>query len=269
MFAYGLNYTWSKALGVAGTNWNGTAVNPLNYRDNYGPESFDHTNIFNATYSYANILDRILFKQFSGVLGGVVNNWMISGITSYQSGSDLTALNNPDYSIIGELNVQNTDGSAATLPVQNTALLGTPDVHLMPRLTCNPAGGGGSHHYVNNACFALPTQVGVNGPYQEPYVHGPGYLDSDLALQKQFNLGSEARNIQVRYSAFNFLNHANTTFDTSVNPSALILSYSNGAAAQQVSDALSTAANSNASTFGYAPQRVGRRVTEVQVKFNF
>ena len=59
--------------------------------------------------------------------------------------------------------------------------------------------------------------AGVNGPYRQPYVHGPAFTDSDLAVQKSFGLGGE-RSILVRYSAFNFLNHANTTYKVRVDP---------------------------------------------------
>ncbi|MFZ0661842.1 MAG: carboxypeptidase-like regulatory domain-containing protein [Acidobacteriaceae bacterium] len=261
---FGINYTWSKALGVLGAGNNGTPVTPFDYIDDYGPEAFDRTQVFNASYSYT--MGKVLHERF---LGGVVNQWMISGITTVQSGQNLYAANNPDFSMTGQLDVQATDGTPTTLSVSSQNLLGTPDVYLMPQISCNPALAEGSHHYVNSSCFALLNQIGVNGPYREPYMRGPANTDSDLAVQKAFGLG-EGRNILVRYSAFNFLNHANTTFSSSVNPNAIQLNFTNAASGTQaVSQALASASNSNASVFGYAPLRIGRRVTELEVKFNF
>jgi hypothetical protein len=84
---YSFNYTWSKALGILGSaanfNWTG-AIDPFNIRSNYGPMNFDHTHIFNATYSYT-----VGKYVHDGVLGGFVNNWLFSGITSIQSGGDM------------------------------------------------------------------------------------------------------------------------------------------------------------------------------------
>lgn len=268
---YGVNYTFSKALGILGANGDGTPADPFNYRDDYGPLAFDRTHIFNATYSYT--LGDIVHGR---LLGTLANRWMISGITNVQSGGNIFAQNNPDFSIGGNLyDVLISGGSFTTVPVSNTQLLGTPDVYLMPSLTCNPAVTSGSHHYVNGACFSINnptfgTPGVVNGPYREPYMHGPAYTDSDLTAQKDFRVG-EGKDVLFRFAAFNFLNHANTTYSSAADPNAITLSFSNeqNGSAVPLATALSSAANSNASVFGYAPLRIGRRVSEMEIKFNF
>lgn len=260
---YGINYTWSKALGVWGADGNGTPVTPFNYRDDYGPEAFDRRNIFNASYSYT--LGNIVHQR---ILGALVNQWMISGITTIQSGPDLLATNNPDFSLEGELDVAN-GGNQGEIPVEAQDLLGTPDVYLMPAVTCNPFSRHGSR-YINGSCYSLETQLGVNGPYHEPDLYGPAYTDSDLALQKSFGFGG-SRSLQVRYSAFNFLNHANRTYSSAVDPNAITLYETNlpQNSYQPISTALSDATNSNSSVFGLVPLRTGRRVSEIQITFNF
>ena len=264
-FLYGVNYTYSKALGILGANGNGTPATPFNYRDDYGPEAFDRTNIFNATYSYT--MGDLVQKRF---LAALANRWMISGITTLQSGGNIFAQNNPNFSLGGTLDVLDPTGQPASIPVNNQVLIGTPDVYLMPRLTCNPAATTGSHQYVNGACFSLPSAPGVNGPYREPYMHGPAYTDSDLAVQKSFKV-AEGKAIFFRFSAFNFINHANTTFTSAVQPNNITLNFNNNAvgAAQPVNNALADAANTNAAVFGSAPLRTGRRVSEVELKFAF
>jgi hypothetical protein len=266
---YGVNYTFSKALGILGADGTGTPADAFNYRNDYGPLAFDRTQIFNATYSYT--MGDLVHQRFLAVLA---NRWMISGITNVQSGGNIFAQNNPDFSIGGTLYVFSPNGSPVTIPVSNTQFLGTTDVYLMPNLTCNPAVASGAHHYVNNACFALPGTLGVNGPYREPYMHGPAYTDSDLTAQKDFRVG-EGKDVLFRFAAFNFLNHANTTYSSSANPNAITLNFSNEVNGDPTTSyvplgaALSSATNSNASVFGYAPQRIGRRVSEMEVKFNF
>ncbi|HTW79468.1 MAG TPA: carboxypeptidase-like regulatory domain-containing protein [Terracidiphilus sp.] len=280
--SFGLNYTFSKALGVRGSIWNGTAVDPTNYRNNYGVEPFDHSQIFNATYAYGDLLNFVTFNKITGRAQGLVKNWMISGITGYQQGADLGS-QLVNYGLSGRLNVfdPSTNASALIGP-GNIAELGTPDVHLMPVVTCKPNSGLHTHQYVNTACFSLASAPTVgsngnvtggaaNGSYSFPYTHGPGYFNSDLALQKQVNLGGDGkRNLQLRFSAFNVLNYANRTFTQSIDPNALILNFENGGAAtpQSVSTAFSNATNTNAN-FGFAPNRTGRRVTEAMIKYNF
>lgn len=267
-FTFGVNYTWSKALGVRGANGNGTPATPFSFRDNYGPEAFDRRQAFNATYSYT--VGKVFHER---LLAGLANHWMVSGITTAQSGQDLQATDNPDFSLQGSLNVV-YNGFNANIPVSAQELLGTPDVYLMPRLTCNPAAHTGSNVYMNNSCFALPTALGEQGPYRMPDLHGPAYFDSDLSLQKSFGLGG-SRSILVRYTAFNFLNHANTTLDTNVEPNNLILNFHNFTNAnsntyyQSMSSALKDAVNGNSSVFGTSNIKIGRRVSEVQLTFSF
>lgn len=265
---FGVNYTWSKALGIRGANGTGTPATPFSLKDNYGPETFDRRNVFNASYSYT--VGKLAHER---LLAGLINHWMISGITTAQSGADLQATDNPDFSLQGSVNID-YNGIDGNIPVSAQQLLGTPDEYLQPRLTCDPGTHSGSHDYINNSCFALPTAAGEQGQYLIPHVTGPALFDSDLSLQKSFGLGG-SRDIQVRYTAFNFLNHANTTLDTNVQPNNLILNYHNFTAAnantlyQPLDTALADVVNGNAQVFGTSQIKIGRRVSEISVKFDF
>ncbi len=250
---YGFNYTWSKALGVLGSaanfNWTG-AIDPFRIRSNYGPMNFDHTHIFNATYAYS-------MGKYSSqrTLGAFVNNWLISGITSIQSGGNMqTGISaSPNFNLGGFI----TEPSG-TLPVNSQVFLGTPDVSLQPVLKCDPATGLSSHQYINGACFGL-APIGTNGQYIFPYAQAPTYFNTDLTAEKGFSLGGD-RNLRFRIAAFNFLNHALNSFGTGY--------------AQQTNLSLNGTSVSNAaydpsSGFGFAPQKLGRRLLEVSAKFSF
>jgi hypothetical protein len=254
---YGFNYTWSKALGVLGSaaNFNWTAaINPFSIPSNYGPLNFDRSQIFNATYSYS------LGKYSTDrVLGGFVNNWLISGITSIQSGGNMqTGISgsSPDFNLNGFI----TAPSEPVLPVNAQVFLGTPDVSLQPTLTCNPKSGLASHQYINGACFGLPgINSGQNGQYIFPYAQGPTFFNTDLTAEKGFSLGGE-RNLHFRIAAFNFLNHPLNSFGTGyAQQTNLSL---NGTSA-------STATYSPSTGFGFAPYKLGRRLLEVSAKFTF
>ncbi len=146
--------------------------------------------------------------------------------------------------------------------MNNQSILGTPDVSLQPPLKCNPGSGLASHQYVNGACFGLP-ETGTNGPAIEPYMHGPAFFNSDLAVEKSFGLG-EQRKLKFRYAAFNFLNHPIHSFGTGY-ASQINLNLSDTSTNAKPT----TAVYDPASGFGYAPLKLGRRLSEISLKFEF
>jgi hypothetical protein len=254
---FNVNYTFSKALGILGSsadfNWT-AGIDPFNLQSNYGPMNFDRSQVLNLSYSYQS-------GRFSSdrLLGGFINNWLISGITNIQSGPNMqTGVSaSPGYYVQG-----NIGQGADAYPVSSQAILGTPDVNLQPVLKCNPRSGLGSHQYLNPNCFGLPA-LGTNGQYIEPYAHGPAFFDSDLTLEKGFGLGGD-RNVRLRIAGFNFLNHPLNSFGT-------------GYASQTTLQLSDTSANGSPTTatynptegFGSAPQKLGRRLVEISAKFNF
>jgi hypothetical protein len=198
-----LNYTFGKVLGILdgntqNGNGSGSTVDTFDLKNNYGVLAYDHTQIFNATY----IFHTPKLVHNNALAGGVVNGWEISGITQMQSGAPLQAnTNNFNYS--------------TSVSIQD--VLGTSDQNIRPRLTCNLKKGLTNGQYFNPSCFALPLKgtaatsstaavMGTNGPAQWPYIKGPMFFSSDLAIFKNFKFRGN-QNIQFRVSSFNFLNH--------------------------------------------------------------
>ncbi len=250
---FNANYSFSKALGILGSSadFNYTAgVDPFNLGNNYGPLNFDRSQVLNLSYSY----QTGKFTQ-ERLLGGFINNWLISGITNIQSGPDMqTGVSfSPGYYLQGVI----TNGGNP-YSVESQSILGTPDVNLQPVLTCNPRSNLGSHQYLNPSCFALPA-IGTNGPYIEPYAHGPAFFNSDLALEKGFSIGGERR-VRFRYAAFNFLNHPLNSFGTG---------YASQTTLQLSGATPATATYNPTEGFGSAPLKLGRRLSEVSLKFDF
>jgi hypothetical protein len=232
-------------------------------RNNYGPLNFDRTQVVNFSYSYQ--MGKLTGENH---LHGLLNNWLISGITNVQSGPNMqTGVSaSPGYYAQGNI-VQ----GASNYSVSSQSILGTPDVNLQPTLTCSPRSHLGSHQYLNPACFALvlPSQgpsgqyIATNGQYIEPYAHGPAFVSSDLTLERGFDLG-EGRNLRFRIAGFNFLNHPLNSFGTGY-ASQTTLQFNNTSAS-----ASPTTATVDPSTgFGSAPLKLGRRLMEVSAKFNF
>jgi hypothetical protein len=249
------NYTFGKALGIRGEN-GAASGDPTNLRNNYGTLPNNRTHIFNLAYVY----EFPTTAKGNRFVKGAVNGWQVSGITQYQSGADLQAAVNVNFGWSGYIPKGTTFmGTTLTSAVQanNQNVLGTPDITLMPVLTCNPRTGLRANQYINPACFSPFATPGVQGSYVFPTLTGPGFFNSDLSLFKNFNWGkTENRKLQFRFSAYNFLNHPNRTF-ISGDPN-LTLAFN--------SDGTLQTANQR---FGYADNTIGHRIIQGMVKLTW
>jgi len=241
-----VNYTFSKVLGIRDGEsdngaGNGPAMDPWNLQDNYGVLSYDHTQIFNASY-VVNLPKPI---RTGLLLGGLLNGWIVSGITQLQSGAPIQPNTN------GNLNLSTSGG------LNSLMWLGTDSENLLPVLTCDPSKNLKPGQYFNPNCFALGPQ-GTNGPTVWPYIKGPAFFNSDLSIYKTFRF-KEKHQIEFRLSAFNFLNHPNKQFNVG------------GIADQMLSFAAPAAGttNSNLLTTGYPRYTTGYRVGLISLKYRF
>jgi hypothetical protein len=249
-FHYNANYTWSKALGGRGADANGSAPDATNFRNDYGITAYDRTHVFNFSYSY---IEGTVYHG-NRFVAGAVNGWEISGIVNLQSGPNLQAAfgNNLGLTLT---TVQNSGTATpnSTLYTDNKSYLGTPDIYLQPIMTCNPSINLKKGQFVNGNCLTLGVQ-GQNGPFRYPYMRGPAYFHTDLSAQKTFHL-HEKKEIEVRFAAFNFLNHPLTSLvAATANPLKLVIS--------------GPGAPANAA-FGVSAYKEGRRICEMAVHYNF
>jgi hypothetical protein len=74
-----------------------------------------------------------------------------------------------------------------------------------PLVTCDPRKNLKSGQFFNPSCFAPPTGH-QDGDLIWPYIKGPAFFNSDLAIYKDFHF-KEHDKVEFRMSAFNFLNH--------------------------------------------------------------
>jgi len=260
-FTFTSNYAFSKNLGCrdnqsSNNGSDGSSVWPYDCAHNYGVLSFDHTNIFNAAY-VINLPNAVKGKG-NKILGGVTNGWVLSGITQEQSGSPLQPNTGGSLNVGWPVNMQPTD------------YLGTNSVATtMPLITCDPRKNLKSGQYFNTNCFAPPTG-GVDGDLIWPYIKGPAFINSDLAIYKDFSF-KEHDKIEFRMSAFNFLNHPLEQFGISGN-SDINLNFSTGAtcAANAPIPCGLSQTNLNTNTTGTPLfKNSGIRVIEFALKFMF
>jgi hypothetical protein len=196
----GIAYTWSKAMATAlsgGTNDN-SFVRPDQYNRlaNYSPASFDRRQVLAINYVYTIPVPERFGNKWTKL---ITNGWQISGVTIAQTGQVFT----PGVS------VQNSSNQIVT---------GSYTEGWRPAIVagCNPYTGSGNWtSYLNPACF-VPAQVGSIGLESGiDYLHGPGGLNFDMALQKEFAVIKDGKvHFQLRADAFNVFNH---TIFTGVN----------------------------------------------------
>jgi hypothetical protein len=265
---YGVNYTMSKTLAVRG-NWNtGSISDPINMHHDYGVTSFDRRHIFNATYSWQE------GDKFRGnrVLSTVVNGWEVSGVMSMQSGPDLPVLSGNNYGLQGGVTyyyAANGSEVQESVNVGNSNWLGTTDYTLQPVLTCDPRSNLKKNQFVNGTCLKLPPQ-GSQGQWNLPDSRGPVFFKWDMTINKNFKI-KDRQDIQFRLAAFNFLNHPITSFSGGDpnKPLSLVVGDPAGSHFGSLQDALSHAAVVNPDIFGGTSYKVGQRILELGLKYNF
>lgn len=237
---FNFNYTWSKTLGT------GQQIDPFSVRGNYGILSIDRPYAFNSSYSY-NFLR--VYNGESHLISGVANGWTLSGITSWQSGGNLQAINSPNFglSITGI-------GPATYFGTSAPKLI-------MPVLTCDAGAHLAHYQRVNASCFAAPA-IGSNGPRNLPYYRMADFFDTDLAAYKTFHI-TEHQTVQFRASAFNWINHPLPQFD---NGNQLALHFNHDLTP-------STGPNgSDSPTIGFLNTKTGghsQRTVELAIKYQF
>ena len=281
------NYTFSKALGIWDwTSNNGAAggntVDPFSLRNNYGPLAYDHTDIFNLSYSY------LVPKLFNGFLGQAVNGWRLSGYTTYQSGAPIqpnTELNItwPGGLTVPTVGLPNLPDNSIKMPnglvstnMNQGTWFGSDAYHyLLPVVVCDPRKGLSGGQYFNPNCFAPPA-YGQQGNLQWPYIKGPGFFDTDLAIGKQFRI-KESKNLEFRIQATNWINHALPQFglagivDNQLNftkntPYTMVDTSGKTVTGTIVS---LSPTNTNPLTTGKPEFKTGSRIVTIVAKFNF
>jgi hypothetical protein len=250
--AYNLSYTHSKALGT------GLSINPFSLHGNYGVLAFDRPNVIAMSYSYN---ARHLYRGGNKLIAGTINNWMVSGITTWQGGGNLQALSSPNFGLTlryGSSLPPGVNPGYGSATYYGT----TAKISVMPVTTCNPGSGLAKSQHVKADCFAPPA-IGTIGPRNYPYLSGPSYTDLDLAITKEFHL-KESNIVTFRASAFNWINHPLAGFSSNQQ---LTLHYDT----DYVSKA-SSLSSSTSPTFGYTDTKTGgntRRIIQLEVKYSF
>jgi hypothetical protein len=265
---FNLNGTWSKTLAT------GLQANPYNVDANYGPASVDRPLVFSSSYTYSSGK----LHTGSNLLNQLGGGWIISGVTTWQQGGYIPSeLGNgvPNFSLGLQYTNLPADTSANGLAKDTgvTSSIGDPtyfgtdeSLPIMPKLTCNPTKNLVHNQLLNGSCFAAPA-VGTQGGQAYPYMKATAYYNSDLALYRAFHI-YEKQQVQVRASAFDWLNHALPEF-ANLNP--LTLNYNVDYSSKAITPNYNQG-STGANAFGVMTtksQAPYQRIIELDVKYSF
>ncbi len=182
---FGVAYTWSKVLTVSSGDSGGLSAYFATRSWNYGPANFDqpHTLVLNYIYDLPKIGTRTGFRPARWAL----DNWQVSGISSFMSGNPFTpGINTVD----GQDITGSSDGSRVTV-------VGDPRLDKSQKTF---------YRTFNTDVFRRTPQRSF-GNMGVGVLYGPGINNWDLAVSKRFPLFAERRWVQFRLETFNTWNH--------------------------------------------------------------
>jgi hypothetical protein len=224
-------YTFSKALDDGdslntsiATNSPAFASNPLDPKgSDYSRGSFDirHSAVINATYDLP--FGRKNANGTNPWWNRVIGDWQLSGIETVQSGLPFTP----------QLSYNPSNDGDARNPVR-------------PSLNPNFTGQlilGDPNRYFNPDAFVAPL-AGTYGNAPRNSLEGPGLIETDLSLSKQF-LFTERFHLQFRTEFFNIFNHTNLN-----NPNPVVLTSATSGASPTAGVITSTTTSSRQIQFG-------------------
>ena len=185
-FARGLQftaaYTFSKSIDQA-SSFEGI-LNPLPGANNNSLSLFDARHRFVISYEY-----QLPIRKYSGLAGKLLDDWTVSGITTYQTGfpiritssSDNELMNSSDFEYPGEPN------QIAAFHWQKPQ-------------------SNGNYYFNNTTIFSEANVFGYVGNAPRTICCGPGISDTDFVLAKNIPI-NEREHFEFRGEVFNVFNH--------------------------------------------------------------
>jgi hypothetical protein len=188
---FGVAYTLSRSRDYTSATETGTTPGRLpTYADvrewTYGLSSFDQTHVVVINYTYD--IPSLPAAWSNVVTRAVLNNWQISGITAFSSGtpSGITlALQDSATDLTG-------GGDGTRVVVTGDPVL--------------PRSERSFSRWFDTSVFARPARGDVGNGHKD-IVRLPGVNNTDVTLFKRFPFSNGRRNVQLRWEIYNLFNH--------------------------------------------------------------
>jgi hypothetical protein len=186
------SYTFSKAIEDSGSPaLDSTAAGSDQPQDSrnlrlergFSPHDVRQRFVFSYGYELPFGRGKALLSGLSGVAGVMFGGWQVNGITSLQTGKHFTFGNSFDAANTGSSNPRADHLRPEELPRSERTL----------------------QRYFDTSAFAVPAQF-TFGNAGRNTGEGPGQVNFDFSLFKNFPLASEGTEIQFRAELFNMFN---------------------------------------------------------------
>lgn len=187
-YTVSLAYAWQKSIDEASTsetsdNW--FPQDPDNRRGSRGLSDFDTRH--RAVVSW--IWQIPFLREQKGFAGRVLGGWQLSGIATQQKGTPISITSGRDNSLRGVGRDRPNNLGDPNLPSDRST-----DEKLV--------------RYFDTSKF-VQNPTGTFGNTGRNPLIGPGLTVFDLNLTKKFRVWGEGKHLELRWDAFNALNHAN------------------------------------------------------------
>ena len=184
---YSLSYTYSKSIDQASSI--SDTVDPYDFEATRALSAWNLTHDFVATYDIRLPLELL---SESHRARSILQGWELSGITRASTGFPVTMSTSGDNSLQGS-SPNGVNNRYLDLPDPTGAPLG---------VNSDPKQNG--LYYFNPTAFTDNAE-GTVGGVSRRYFSGPGLLDTDLALSRNFQI-RESKVVQFRLETFNIFN---------------------------------------------------------------
>jgi Carboxypeptidase regulatory-like domain len=194
-------YTWSHALdngsGLENSGFGTRGTNPYPQFSglNYGDSGYDARHRFVVGYNYTVPNLHKIFKYAPSVL---FKGWMLSGITTLQTGFPVTIADTGFRSLT-------CDAFSFYACGDQPNFVGTS----VKTLDARTASFNNKTNYFFDPSLFARAPIGTMGNARRNFFHGPGINNTDFVIEKDtyFWPGNESRYLALRLEAYNLFNH--------------------------------------------------------------
>jgi hypothetical protein len=209
------SFTWEHSLDNASASLEGNTPSPqngLNLRGDYAQSDYNLpvANVTSLVYDLPFGQSRSFLNNANPILNAVVGGWQVSAINTAQSGTPFNITYSPNAT------QQVSQQISATYRGANEYRPDYVPGAKITQGTKNRAANTGYVNYINNASFVIPPVKDTNGNYLSPFGNAsrnpgrtPPFNETDLDLNKRFNLPIETIKLEFRAEAYNVFNHTN------------------------------------------------------------
>ena len=264
----GFQWTYGHSIGnTGGSNEAQTTQNPFNYGQDRGNNAFDVRHSMNLSLLYA-----LPFNPKNGLAKFALGGWEVGSIVNARTGLPVdVTISRPDIAWIGPDGKYYNSNPGGGTAVINNPFGGAFRNNRRPDVVAgvDPFLSTGDNKFIlNPAAFTVP-RPGTFGDLGRFALHGPGLVQADFTLHKQFKI-DESRNIEFRAELYNVFNHTNFASPPAVLNAAM------GTGTNQIQPGQPYSSASAGAAFGVANSTVSRdvglgaqRQIQLSLRFNF